>query len=161
MKKILLIPFLILLLSNCNNNLKVKKVSTVVHKIDKLLIESNDKSLNNSIRFDKVFKANNLANSNISSDSLKGKILLQFVKLSYPLKTKDSFLVYYPKSIRFSSKIDDKRFIENPINVGHTKYQGTDSSYCFNHETLGFRLEPLFQLPNYEQQEKSYQKVFR
>ena len=70
-----------LLLSNCNNNLKVKKVSTVVHKIDKLLIESNDKSLNNSIRFDKVFKANNLANSNISSDSLKGEILLQFVNL--------------------------------------------------------------------------------
>ncbi|MCF6775912.1 alpha/beta fold hydrolase [Thiotrichales bacterium 19X7-9] len=54
---------------------------------------------------------------------------------------------------------DDKRFIENPINVGHTKYQGTDDNYCFNHETLGFRLEPLFKLPNYEQQEKSYQKV--
>lgn len=135
MKKILLLLFLILLLSNCNNNnnnLKDKKVSTVVHKIDKLLIESNDKSLNDSIRFDKVFKANNLANSNILSDSLKGKILLQFVKLSYPLKTKDSFLVYYPKSIRFSSKIDDKRFIAQTHNYTayfYLKNNNIDSAY--------------------------------
>ena len=128
------LPFLILLLLNCrtNDNLKIKKVSFLAHKIDKLLIESIDKSLNDSIRFAKVFKANSLANSNISSDSLKGEILFQFVKLSYPLKVKDSFLLYYPKSIRFSNKIDDKRFIAQTHNYAayfYLKDNNIDSAY--------------------------------
>ena len=54
---------------------------------------------------------------------------------------------------------DDIKYLSNPVNAGDAKYQGMDATYCFNHETLGFRLEPLFQLPNYEKLEKKYRKI--
>ncbi|MCF6807880.1 alpha/beta fold hydrolase [Thiotrichales bacterium 19S9-12] len=54
---------------------------------------------------------------------------------------------------------DYKKYIDNPINGDSGLFKDAGEEYCFNHETLGFRLEPLFQLPNYEQRDKQYKKI--
>ena len=53
---------------------------------------------------------------------------------------------------------DEPRWLRNPQNGERMTYQD-QPDYCFNHETLGFRLEPLEDPLNEHYRPKSYQRI--
>ncbi|WP_303316909.1 hypothetical protein Q4Q34_08890 [Flavivirga abyssicola] len=109
----------------------MNKDITLLSKIDSLINQSNNHSLNDSVRFNHSIRAKKLAEKH-HIDSLVAKSLFQLVKLSYPLKSKDSFLHYYPLSLNFSKLIKDTLHIAQTHNFTayfYQKHQIIDSAY--------------------------------
>ncbi len=80
---------------------------------------------------------------------------------AYKLKTEEGEQVMVDGGLACNYPIDlfdHERFLHNPQN-GHKRPHFNNKHDCFNHETLGFRLDPLFDPMHGYHQPKPYKKI--
>ena len=89
--------FVITLFIGCSakySDSSLDKTVVITNSIDSILNQSKITTNSDSTRFANALKSLNISEKN-RIDSLKLKSLFQLVKLSYPLKSKDSFLTWW------------------------------------------------------------------
>lgn len=108
-----------------------KKDLEVINEVNRLLYQINNKTFNDSLKFNSALRAYEIAKKN-KFDSLTSKSLFSLIKISYGIGTKDSFLFYYPKALKFSKRINDTLIlakIHNYTAYFYQKHQNIDSAY--------------------------------